>query len=156
MPVCLPEPYLVPASELMSHTWGLLSPVLVHNSFWLGGWTVCVPVSVLVRAVLVWAVPVWAVPVPSEQVPSVLVPSAWVPAVPVSCVLYVVPVPAMPVALVLAPLVVMLVSLVQVLVLWHCASCPIPSMRAIDPPGMSGSCVPESKQEGTSSQIHAA
>ena len=151
MLVHLPEPYLVPASELTSHAWGLPSPVPVHNSFWLGGWTMCIPVSVLVRAVLVWAVPVWAVPVPSEQVPSVPVPSARVPAVPVSCVPYVVPVPAMP-----APLVVMLVSLVWVLVLWHCASCPIPSMRAIDPPGMSGSCVPESKQEGTSSQIHAA
>ena len=111
----------------------------------------CVPVSVPV-----WAVPVWAVPVPSEQVRSVPVPSAWVPAVLVSCVPYVVPVPAVPVALVPAPLVVVLVSLVQVLVLWHCASCPIPSMCAIDPPGMLGSCMPESKQEGTSSQIHAA
>ena len=50
--VHLPEPYLVPASELTSHAWGLPSPVPVHNSFWLGGWTVCVPVSVLVRAVL--------------------------------------------------------------------------------------------------------
>ena len=84
------------------------------------------------------------------------VPSARVPAVPVSCVPYVVPVPAVPVALVPAPLLVMLVSLVWVLVLWHYASCPIPSMRAVDPPGMSGSCMPESKQEGTSSQIHAA
>ena len=100
----------------------------------------CIPVSVLV-----WAVPVWAVPVPSARVP----------AVPVSCAPYVVPVPAMPVALVPAPLVVVLVSLVRVLVLWHCALCPILSMRAVDPPGMSGSCVPESKQEGTSSQIHA-
>ena len=151
MPVHLPEPYLVPASELTSHAWGLLLLVPVHNSFSLGSWTVCVPVSVLVRAV-----PVWAVPVPLEQVRSVPVPSARVPAVLVSCVLYVVPVPAVLVALVPAPLLVMLVSLVQELVLWHYASCPILSMRAVDPPGMSGSCVPESKQEGTSSQIHAA
>ena len=53
MPVCLPEPYLVPAPELMSHARGLPSLVPVHNSFWLGGWTVCIPVSVLAAAVLV-------------------------------------------------------------------------------------------------------
>ena len=45
--VCLLEPLSVPAPELMSHAWGLPSPVLVHDYFWLGGWTICVPVSVL-------------------------------------------------------------------------------------------------------------
>ena len=146
-----------PSGKLLGIHWesqestGNRGRVETTDSFWLGGWTMCIPVSVLARAV-----PVWAVPVPSEQVRSVPVPSAWVPAVPVSCVPYVVPVPAVPVGLVPAPLVVMLVSLVQVLVLWHCASCPIPSTCTVDPPGMSGSCVPESKQEGTSSQIHAA